>query len=257
MAKQHDDDVQVLEKGHIYFLYRPRVEEHDPASRQDLQQFYMVLSPQGRKSCRLAIIGQERLPDPARKGKARFWGFIEAVKQSGRQVSEGLTEQTYETKTRGTRHQPAARPAGEGAYEIVRHGDHTHLVYALEFPQQPGDVQEALNIEEEASYIVSIRNPEKPAPPRSGIPERQQVEYPKKLRDVFRDRKFADLDPPDFLDHEGAEFLLVAAAEDPERELGIEMDEAHEQRAEARIFRDLRLHKSEHPVEPLFRGEWG
>lgn len=73
---------------------------------------------------------------------------------------------------------------------------------------------------------------------------------------MFGDRKFADVDPPDLLDHEGAEFLLLAAAEDPERELGIELDEAREQKAHARIFRDLRLHKSEHPVEPLFEGDW-
>jgi hypothetical protein len=31
-----------------------------------------------------------------------------------------------------------AGPAGEGRYAIVDHDGHTHLVYALELPQEPG-----------------------------------------------------------------------------------------------------------------------
>jgi hypothetical protein len=250
------DDVTVLEKGNIYFFYKPRVEEHEPSKQSDLQQFYMVLSPQGKRLYRMGVIGREQLPDPAKKGKARYWGFIDAVEKSGRKLAEGLTEDTYETKTRGTRDQPAARPAGEGVYQILRHGNHTHLIYALELPRKTGEVQDALNIEDEASYIISIRNPDKAAPPRAGLPQRDRAEYPKKLKQVFRDRKFADADPPDFLDHEGAEFLMIAASENPEEELGIHLDTDKETRDSADIFRDLRLHTSEHPIEPLFKGEW-
>ena len=32
---------------------------------------------------------------------------------------------------------PPARPAAEGIYAIVRHGDHTHLAYVIELPQRP------------------------------------------------------------------------------------------------------------------------
>lgn len=255
MGKQ-EDNLQILEKGRIYFLYRPRVEEYEPDSQDDLQQLYMVLSPKGKKLYRLGIIGREQLPDPGRKGKARYWGFIEAVTHSGRSVMKGLGEEVYQTKTRGTRHQPAARPAGEGVYEILRHNDHTHLVYALDLPKKRGEVQQALNIEEEASYIISIRNPDKPSSEAAGIPEGQEADFPEELRKVFRDRKFADADPPEFLDHEGAEFLLIAAAHDPEKELGIELDEEHRKRDDALVFRDLRLHKSENPVKPLFEGTW-
>jgi hypothetical protein len=256
MAKQEQEDVQVLERGHIYFLYRPRVEEHEPGGQRDLQQFYMVLSPHGEKTYRLAVLGREKLPDPSAKGKERYWGFIDAVESDGRALVEGLTEKTYETKTRGTRHQPAARPAGEGKYQVLRHGDHTHLIYALELPRKPGEVQHELNIEEEGSFIISIRNPDKGAPPRAGLSNRQQARFPKELKELFRDRKFADADPPDFLDHEGAEFLMIAASESPEQELGVHIDTDRETRDKADIFRDLHLHRSEHPTEPLFKGEW-
>jgi hypothetical protein len=248
--------VTVLERGHIYFLYRPRVEQHHPSGQEDLQQFYFVLSPQGKKTFRLGVIGREKLPDPSAGGKDRFWGFIDAVENDGRKLVEGLTEETYQTKTRGTRHQPAARPAGEGRYQILRHGNHTHLIYALELPSKPGDVQRELNIEEQASYIISIRNPQKASPPRAGLPERQQADFPKHLQDVFRDRKFADADPPEFLDYAGAEFVMIAAAESPDQELGVHIDTARESSDSADIFRDLHLHKSEHPIEPLFKGEW-
>lgn len=256
MPRGRQQDVETLEKGHIYFLYRPRVEEHEPSGKEDLQQLYMVLSPQGKKRYRLALVGREALPDPKRKGKGRYWGYIEAVETSGRKLVEGLTEETYETKTRGTRHRGAARPAGEGVYEIVRHDDHTHLAYALELPRKTGQVQQALNIEDEASYILSVRNPNGGSPPRAGLPEHRQAKYPKQLEAVFGGRKFADVNPPDFLDHEGAEFVLIAASEDPEQELGIELDAENESRTSADIFRDLGLRKSEHPVEPLFEGEW-
>lgn len=249
-------NIDVLETGHLYFLYKPRVEEHEPSKQSDLQQLYMVLSPEGKKSHRLALIGRDKMPDPGKKGRDRYWGFIDAVEESGRKLSESLTEKSYETKTRGTRHQPAARPAGEGKYQILRHGDHTHLIYALELPSKPGEVQEALNIEPEASYIISVRNPDKSAPPRAGLPAREQAHYPKKLQDIFRDRKFADADPPEFFDHEGTEFLMIAASDNPEQELGAHIETDQETQDKADIFRDLRLRKSEHPIEPLFKGEW-
>jgi hypothetical protein len=256
MSESANDHVETLEDGHIYFLYRPRVEEHEPSGPDDLQQLYMVLSPTGKKSYRLAIIGREALPDPTREGHERYWGFVDAVTATPRELMDGLTEQTYQTKTRGTRHQPAARPAGEGVYALLRHDDHTHLAYALELPSDTGAVQTALNIADEASYVISVRNPEKGAPPRAQLPERQKADFPQRLMEVFHDRKFAEVDPPEFLDHEGAAFVMIAASESPEEELGIELDTDREDRASADIFNDLRLRKSEHPVEPLLKGDW-
>lgn len=138
----------------------------------------------------------------------------------------------------------------------MRHRDHTHLVYALELPSKTGAVQKAPHIEDEASYIITVRNPDKGAPPRAQLPREQEADFPKRLQKIFRDRKFAEVDPVDFLDFEGAAFIMVSASADPEQELGIDLDPDQETRTSADIFKDLALHKSEHPVEPLFEGEW-
>lgn len=255
MAKRKENNVDILEQGNIYFFYRPRVEEEDPESREDIQNAYMVLSPHGKSTYRLAILGRKRLPDPSSRGD-RIWGFVQAVEKDPKRIVGELGEETYQTKTRGERHQPAARPAGEGVYQITRHDDHTHLVYALELPERPGEVQRDLEIAEEASYVVSIKNPEKPSPRGAGLPEEAEADYPKRLQEIFRDRKFADADPPDFLDYRGAEFILISAAEDVKQELGIDLNPQAEDLSSAEIFRDLRLRKSEHPLKPLSEGEW-
>lgn len=254
--KKQLENVGELERGDIYFLYRPRVEEESPQSREDIQNLYMILSPHEEKTYRMAIIGRERMPQPERRGRQRYWGFVEAVKANAEAVADEMSAKTYSTKTRGERRQPSARPAGEGIYAILRHNDHTHLVYALELPDRPGDVQQSLNIETEASYVISIKNPDKPSPPRAGLPEQAKAEYPPRLEKLFADRKFVDADPPDFLDYEGAEFVLIAAAEDVKAELGIDLNPQAEDSSSAEIFSELHLHRSEHPVKPLFKGEW-
>src|SRR5690606_27537612 len=119
-----------------------------------------------------------------------------------RKIEKEFEGSSYRTKTRGERHEPPARPAGEGVYSLARHGDHTHLIYALELPKEPGEPQRQLRIEEEGSYIISVKNPEAPSPPRAGLSEDQKTDFPQKLQELFDGRKFLPVDPPDFLDHE-------------------------------------------------------
>lgn len=254
MARKEGGD-GVLETGNIYFMYRPKVEQEQPKGQKDVERFYMILSPSGRKIYRSIIIGQKELP-AVHNGGERNWGFVDKVAKDPRDLMEEFQQLEYETKTRGERKLPAARPAGEGVYAIVRHDNHTHLAYSLELPEKPKEVQRELQIEDEASYIISIKNPAKPSPPRAGLRGEQKADYPKKLMEVFRDRKFADADPPEFLDYEGAEIMLIGAREDPEQELGIELDTERETAKSADIFKDLKLSRKEHPVKPLFEGRW-
>lgn len=257
MAERDDGPtVETLERGNLYFFYRPRVEQEDPGSVEEIQNLYMVLAPHGRDRFREAIVGRKVLPQPEEAGRQRFWGFVRMVRKDPKSIVEDLGAEEYRTRTRGARRRPAARPAGEGIYRILRHDDHTHLVYAMELPERPGEVQEELNLEEEASYVISVNNPEKPSPARAGLPKHADADYPQDLAERFRGRRFAEVDPPEFLDREGCEFVLVGAAGDVEGELGIELRPADEEEATAEIFRELRLEKSEHPVEPLVEGAW-
>jgi hypothetical protein len=70
--------VKVLERGHIYFLYRPKIEEGSAASLADVQRLYMILGPHGKERYRLLVVGQKRLPEIDGRGR-KSWGFVEKV----------------------------------------------------------------------------------------------------------------------------------------------------------------------------------
>lgn len=38
--------------------------------------------------------------------------------------------------------------------------DHTHLAYVLELPEDPGALQNEFNIQKEASFIITAKNPQ-------------------------------------------------------------------------------------------------
>lgn len=253
--QKEKENVKVIESGNIYFCYRPKVEQNSVEGLDDVQRFYIVLKPQGKQSYRLMVVGQKHLPNIGDRGQ-QTWGFVESVSDNAQEIEEGLRRKTYKTKTQGDREQPAARSVGEGVYDIVLHKDHTHLVYALELPEKPGEAQDALNIEEEGSYILQIKNPDKSSPKGAGLGDEQKAEFPKDLQKRFENHRFISADPPEFLDYAGTEVLLISAAADVSKELGIELDPQDETESTAEILNDLRMRKSRHPIEPLLTGEW-
>lgn len=246
----------ITESGDVYFLYRPRVGEEEPEEPEEIQRLFMVLRPRGERRWRRIVIGRKRLPEPERSGRERFWGFVDTVTSRGREIGERAGRERYTTATRGERVQPEDRPLGEGVYAIARHDDHTHFAYQLELPEEPGEPQEELNVELEASYVVSVKDPEQPSPAAAGLSSERKAELPKGLRERFGGRRFAALDPPDFRDHEGVELVLIAASEDVAEELGIELPEERETAESADIFEQLRIDRERHPIEPLLKGEW-
>ena len=240
-----DADVRVLEEGEIGLFYRPRVETEQVRSLADVQRLLIVLAPHGRRTYRLLSIGRKRLPDPAERGRERFWGVVGRVGAAADAIAPELEAHDYPTRTRGWRHQPEARMAGEGTYRLLRHGTHTHLTYALTGPHELGEMQEDLRIQPEASYVVTVKNPARRADPdaRADDPgawsaahqdririlvrpsdaahHDPEVTLPRDLMARFRGRRYAEADPPEFLDHAGVEFILIAASDDVEAELGV------------------------------------
>jgi hypothetical protein len=213
---------RALERGEVFFLYRPRVGTDEVRSLADVQRFLLVLEPDGRPIRRSLVVGRKRLPDP--EDHERVWAFVADV-----------TERSGEYEP-----PPDARVAGEGRYALVDHNGHTHLAYVLARPRDPGPAQETFRIRPEASYIVAVRNPDAPAPPGAGLAERQRAELPPELRERFGGRRFIPLDPPELLDHDHVELILIGAAEDATQELGIELD-ADDERVECdQILETLR-----------------
>jgi hypothetical protein len=240
-----------LERGDIFFFYRPRVGVPAVHSLEDVQRFFFVLHPDGGARLREVIVGTKRLPDVRRHERA--WAFVARVTDSAAYFRDELRRRTYQTKTRGERVQPETRPVGEGRYALVDHDGHTHLAYALELPPQPREAQRTLQIEPDASYVVAVRNPDAPPPPGIAPPARAPT-LPERLRSRFGNRRFAQLDTPEWLDHEGVELVVIGAARAAERELGIELDAEEERIHDADLFQALRVRPADLPVEPLRSG---
>ena len=253
MAKQPRMKPAVLERGDIFFLYRPVVEEEEPRGLPDVQRFFVVLKPDRAQKLRLLVVGRKRLPDVERH--ERFWGFVDRVAGSADDIEPQLRSFAYETKTRGKRHEPAVRPAGEGVYAITLLSGQMYLSYALELPAHPSEVQQAFRIASEASFVLSIKNPEAATPPGLGLGEKEKPDYPERLHAEFRGRRFEREDVR-LLDFPGAEFILIGAGRNAEEAYGAKVTARREVDALPDIFRELQLRKERHPVRPLFEGKW-
>lgn len=251
MAEAGDERPDTLEEGHLYFVWRPKVEEDQPSSVDDVERFYIVMRPDGGRLFRLLLVGNKHLPEIGRH--ERCWGFIETITQDGKTMEQGLRQTTYRTKTRGERTLHAARAGGEAVYALLRDGSSTFLSYVLSRPDSPGPVQKAFNILPEASFALSVKNPDKGSPPGTGLDESRQADYPPSLKKVFRGRRFADEDPR-LLDYEGAEVILVGAERSVQKGHGIDLEA--QVRGRPDIFRHLRFARSRHPAEPLLEGGW-
>jgi len=245
-------DVEILERGNIYFFYRPAVGEDTPKGLVDVQRFHFVLSPEDRELFRMITVGKKRLPEPDDAGQ-RFWGFVEKVGQSSGEMVEEL-ERGQMRDGFGTKR--SARPAGEGVYALARHGNHTHLLYALELPAEPDEVQRELHIEKQGSYLLSVKNPAAGSPPSVGLEEERKAEFPEELQERFGSRRFIALESPEFLDYEGAELLVMGSDEGPAEDLEVDLKPECESEETANLFQELDIDRERHPVEPLLTGKW-
>jgi hypothetical protein len=228
---------KTLERGSMAFFYRAKVDVAQVRGLDDVQRFFLVLAPDSKRVYRRLIIGRKRLPDPA--AHEREWAFVAEVADDPEAIRDDLERVEYRTRTRGTRVQPEARVAGSAAYVVVDHDGHTHLAYRLDGQRGPDRLERELGIRREASYIVAVRNPEAPAPPETGLGAGRRADLPSVLQQRFASRRFAPLDPPDFLDHAGVELVLIGAAEHASGELGIDLRPELERRTGAEILAAL------------------
>src|SRR5262249_6144910 len=69
-----EDIGNLLERGDIFFFYRPDVEQDAPSRLLDVRRFHVVLRPEGRNVLRLITIGRKTLPT-SDDGDRNHWGF--------------------------------------------------------------------------------------------------------------------------------------------------------------------------------------
>jgi len=273
---------EILEKGLIYFFYRPKVGIHEVKGPADVQKLYLLLWP-GADSIkrdekemthhlgkmgsnepeRLIIIAKKKLPESHKH--ERFFAFVDKVSYSVEEIDLPLEAITYTTKTRGERHIEGARPVGEGVYALVRDGNHVHLAYVLELPEEPTEIQEAFNITKEGSLIVMVKNPKDTS--TNFLGDKKVANYPETLMKNFIGKtghtlKFTSA-TPELLDFSGTELLLIGASDDLKSEFGnvgeyieeLEKIDAKKVTNES-LWNELHLSKAEHPSQPLLKGKW-
>src|SRR5919198_4650802 len=272
-------DAEILEQGDIYFFYRPKKGAEQVKGVEDVRRFFMITAPEKRSGgegegeegknsnnksglYRLFVIGKKSLPE-VRKTEARaserFWARVGGIFRDANELTKELLSDEF-------RRGDVARPVGEGKYAIVKHHQsHTELAYILEMPKEPGKAQKELGIEKEASYIISVINPRKPAassvPEGGSYPSTEEIPmYPEELLNEFGDNDiFIPLSRDvRFLDYQNAKVILIGAREGKDvvkNDIGIEIIEEDETQQSADIFNKLKIRKDQVPIKPLTEGK--
>ena len=91
--------------------------------------------------------------------------FVEKAQASIQDLKNNFLQgEEYDTKTAGTRHVDPVTLVAEGVYSITRTEDtSTHLVYAVTIPAELGEVQQDLGLRSQGSFVINVKNPERPA----------------------------------------------------------------------------------------------
>jgi hypothetical protein len=260
MHMSREDKSKIVEQGDIFFFYRPRVGTKEVSHVADVQRFYMVIAPEENDSkYRLFILGRKQLPEIV-EGKStseeRNWALNTLTTDNPEDIRKELLAAEYETETKGKRRVAAAVPAGEGKYSIVKHDNHTELAYVLELPEVPGPTQKEFEIMKEASYIISVKNPDTQIPGFKAF-EKRKPQYPESIQKEFGERRWINVEDPNLLNYENTQLLLIGARKKGvEEELGIDLNEEKETANTAELFKELKIRKDQLPLKPLLKGEF-
>jgi Protein of unknown function (DUF2795) len=260
-----------IEQGDIFFFFRPKIEATEEVKGiEDVQRFYMVTCPENGKGKkknannalnRLFLLGAKQLPEIVEgksKSTERNWALNILTTSDPEDIKqEILVSAEYSTETRGKRRMSAAVPAGEGKYSIVQHDSHTELAYILELPEVPGPIQREFKIKKEASYIVSVKNPDISVPGFATFSSARKPNYTKDIMETFGNRRWINVDDPQLLNYENTQLLLIGARKkDVKEELGIDIDEEKETLNSSDLYKELKVRKNQIPVKSLLEGKF-
>jgi hypothetical protein len=216
----HPDErtLELIEHGEVSFFARPRVQLATVRSFSDVQKLAMVLQPRGRDGfARRIHIGRKRMPDST--VREREWAYVDRIGDADELTAELERSKTYLTKTRGERRQSGGAVVARGAYGIVTHGTHVHLVTRIsEYADNVTDMLlHGLRIVPRGSYIAAVFNPESKWRIRNDVTEdvpfREPSIFGDDRQERFGNRRFAPL-APDLIDEEGAELVLIGGCKD-------------------------------------------
>ncbi|RMJ25109.1 hypothetical protein PHISP_04008 [Aspergillus sp. HF37] len=225
-TSQEREDVvssNIIEKGIIYFFYRPRVNVQEAHGVGEVARSFLVLRPTPRgaildhtqgpldagSTCRLLVLPKKKFPASS---KERDMGFVEKAGKSMKELDESfIAGREYETSTRGERTVQEAKPYAEGVYAIISEMRSSHLVYILTVPAEIGDIQKDFGLRDRGSWIVQSKNPKFPGPPYARLPK--DPEYPEHVKEQFADLRWVPT-KPELIDYPNAQFLMIGSSQD-------------------------------------------
>ena len=261
----NNNNHEILEQGDIYFFYRPKKNSQEVKGMEDVRRFFMITAPEPKDKnnndnndkkqfYRLFVIGKKSLPE-IRKSEARsserFWARVGGIFEDKNDLTEELFSDEFKKGD-------GARPAGIGKYIIIRHQNHAELAYILESPDEPGEAQKEFGIEKEASYIISVINPNHPTP--TGYPSAEESpKYPEKiLKEFDKNGNFVSLSKDtDFINYQNAQVILIGAREGKDelsKEFGIDIEQQVSGKS-MDIFKKLNIKRGQIPTKPLTEGK--
>lgn len=232
----------------MYLFYRKKMNVKKPSSIDDIQRLHMILVPDNHFKKRLFVVGKKRLPKIAKskaKSTQREWALNVLSTTKETDIRDALIPMEYETKTKGTRIQPGSVPVAQGKYQINKEEHSTKLGFKLTEPKNLGKAQKELGIKKEATYVISVKNPDVKTP--KYIDEKPN--YPKTLQKKFADKRWIDVDDKRLLDYENTQILLIGADDSLE-------DFSPKITGTANVFKKLKVDKKLWPVETLQTGKF-
>lgn len=253
---------KLLERGHIFFLYRPKIGHSHVSSLDDVARMHLMLVPEkvtNVNKCRMIVIPKKRLPT-IKPHEIHLAIVDEVTKDIDRIRKDVMEKRHYLTPIRQEeRVTEPDRLVAEGVYMLdLAENKASHLSYILEVPKETGNVQEIMHIEREGSFAVTVKNPK-----YSYQGRQSEATFPDHLLDLFHNNKFLSVLTPELLNVEKADLLLIGATHDLEHVLhehAKELEKISEKEKNIlnphSAMQQLHLDERKHPMDPLEKGRF-
>jgi hypothetical protein len=238
------------EEGDLFFFYRPR--RPNPEGIRDVVSLDMVLRPRDRRWYRLLSFAAPGLGSS--DSVTPITGRIIAADRQESAILKHLGPRMGAVAGVPAEVQPACRPCGEGVYALLAARNQTHLVYALELPATPLQVQRELGLQTEGELALGVYNPFESADVNPESPALPRL--PDELRRRLGASHALYNDITAFLDYPNLQLVLFRQSQQEARQHTAELMPFWENLETADVFRLLHLRRRQFPIEPLTEGTW-